>query len=562
MNYSWLIDQRKCIGCHACTTACKSENEVPLSVDRTWVKYVEKGTFPNAQRHFGVLRCNHCAKPPCVDICPVTAMFQRKDGIVEFNSDACIGCKACIAACPYDAIYIDPENGTAAKCNFCTHRLDVGLEPACVTVCPEEALIFGDLDDPTSRISQLVGRERTQVRKPEKNTDPKCFYIGADEAVLNPDVQMHDDSGLYMWSNQKCGSHGAQLDNNVFVPITKKSDSKEPSGLSLSDALNTVTGAKVAYDVPHHAPWGVDVSIYLWTKSISSGVVIVSWFVWALSVSGNLRLDLPGSSLSPFTIPGNLSLALDNPSWLLWQGPLLGLLFLALTGVFLVKDLDRPERFLTILTRPQFKSWLAIGAYIILVYSILLVLDLVTYLFGQVSSDAFKLCFSLSMPLAVMTAIYTAFLFGQAKGRDLWQSPLLPINLLLQALTAGAGTFLILTPLYGGAPELYSIFSWVLIASSLLQLSIVLMGEVMIEHPSKAQARAVKLMVKGPYKYDFWFSYALGGVLIPCSMLAYQNLSMFMSCELLYPLSGILALIGLFAYENSFVMAGQSVRLS
>src|SRR5262249_29845946 len=113
MNFAWVIDQRKCIGCHACTTACKSENEVPLSVDRTWVKYVEKGSFPNAQRHFGVLRCNHCANPPCVEICPVSAMFQRPDGVVEFNKNACIGCKACIAACPYDAIYIDPDDGTA-----------------------------------------------------------------------------------------------------------------------------------------------------------------------------------------------------------------------------------------------------------------------------------------------------------------------------------------------------------------------------------------------------------------------------------------------------------------
>lgn len=562
MNYSWLIDQRKCIGCHACSTACKSENEVPLSVDRTWVKYVEKGTFPNAQRHFGVLRCNHCAKPPCVDICPVTAMFQRKDGIVEFNSDACIGCKACIAACPYDAIYIDPENGTAAKCNFCSHRLDVGLEPACVTVCPEEALVFGDLDDPNSKISQLVGREKTQVRKPEKNTDPKCFYIGADEAVLNPDVQTHDDSGLYMWSNQKCGSHGAQLDNNVFVPITKSSDNG--SGLSLSDALNTVTGAKVAYDVPHHAPWGADVSLYLWTKSISAGVVLVAWFVWTLAVSGNVSFGLPASSLEPYAITDAIVLAAKSPDWLFWMAPVLGTLFLALTGVFLVKDLDRPERFLTILTRPQFKSWLAIGAYIILAYSIVLVLDIVAYVWGYATKQMglFELCFSLSMPLAAMTAIYTAFLFAQAKGRDLWQSPLLPINLLLQALTAGAGTFLILTPLYGGAPELYSIFSWTLIASTLLQLSIVLMGEVLIDHASKAQERAVKLMVKGPYKFDFWISYAFGGVLVPAALLASQNLNMFLNLEVVYPLSGILALIGLFAYENAFVMAGQSVRLS
>lgn len=561
MNYSWLIDQRKCIGCHACTTACKSENEVPLSVDRTWVKYVEKGTFPNVQRHFGVLRCNHCAKPPCVDICPVTAMFQRPDGIVEFNSDACIGCKACIAACPYDAIYIDPDNGTAAKCNFCTHRLDVGLEPACVTVCPEEALVFGDLDDPTSKISQMVGREKTQVRKPEKNTDPKCFYVGADEAVLNPDVQSHDSSGMYMWSNQKCGGHGPELDNNeIFVPITRK---EEPNGMSLSDALNSVTGAKVAYDVPHSAPWGLDVSMYLWTKSISSGVVIVSWFIWTMVLSGALIFTNELSSSSSLSL-GVLNLPIQSPDWLLWMSPLLGLAFLGLTGIYLVKDLDRPERFWTILTRPQFKSWLAIGAYIILFYSLILLASSGAYALGLSSGDMgiFNLCFSLSMPLAVMTAIYTAFLFAQAKGRDLWQSPLLPINLLLQAITAGAASLLVMASIIDKSPVLASVLGWIMIASSILHLSIVLLGEVMIDHPSKAQDRAVKLMVKGPYKKHFWLSYVATGTLVPATIVALQNLQIFHSCEILYPICGVLALIGLFAYEHSFVMAGQSVRLS
>ncbi len=139
MNYGFVIDNRSCIGCHACSTACKSENEVPLGVYRTWVKYTETGTFPNTQRHFQVTRCNHCANPPCVRICPTEAMYQRDDGIVEFDKDACIGCKACLQACPYDAIYIDPETRTAAKCHFCAHRLDLGLEPSCAVVCPEHA---------------------------------------------------------------------------------------------------------------------------------------------------------------------------------------------------------------------------------------------------------------------------------------------------------------------------------------------------------------------------------------------------------------------------------------
>jgi len=103
-NYGFIVDNRKCIGCHACTTACKQENEVPLSVNRTWVKTVETGHYPDTQRHFQVTRCNHCANPPCVRICPVSAMYQRKDGIVEFDPSICIGCKACLQACPYDAI--------------------------------------------------------------------------------------------------------------------------------------------------------------------------------------------------------------------------------------------------------------------------------------------------------------------------------------------------------------------------------------------------------------------------------------------------------------------------
>ena len=150
-----VIDHTRCIGCHACTTACKSENEVPLSVTRTYVKYVDTGFFPNTRRSFQVTRCNQCEDAPCVAACPTAAMHQRPDGIVDFDKSICIGCKACIAACPYDAIFINPEDHSAEKCNFCAHRLDVGLEPACVVVCPSEALLVGDMNDP---LSKEIGR--------------------------------------------------------------------------------------------------------------------------------------------------------------------------------------------------------------------------------------------------------------------------------------------------------------------------------------------------------------------------------------------------------------------
>jgi Fe-S-cluster-containing dehydrogenase component len=146
---SWIkvIDQTRCIGCHACSTACKSENQVPLSVNRTYVKSVDVGHYPDARRAFLVTRCNQCADAPCVAACPTSAMFQRPDGIVDFAKSICIGCKACMAACPYDAIFINPDDHAAEKCNFCAHRVDIGLEPACVVVCPTQAIMIGDRND-------------------------------------------------------------------------------------------------------------------------------------------------------------------------------------------------------------------------------------------------------------------------------------------------------------------------------------------------------------------------------------------------------------------------------
>ncbi|HWN82900.1 MAG TPA: 4Fe-4S dicluster domain-containing protein, partial [Candidatus Udaeobacter sp.] len=200
-----VIDHTRCIGCHACSTACKSENEVPLSVHRTYVKYVDIGQFPSARRAFQVTRCNQCAAAPCVTACPTSAMYARADGIVDFDKSVCIGCKACIAACPYDAIFINPDDNSAEKCNFCAHRIDMGLEPACVVVCPTEAILVGDLHDPESRVAQVVRREAVTVRRPEKETRPKLFYKGAHQATLDPLAATRPAGGLYVWSEQPSG---------------------------------------------------------------------------------------------------------------------------------------------------------------------------------------------------------------------------------------------------------------------------------------------------------------------------------------------------------------------
>ncbi len=184
-RYAMVIDLRKCIGCHACSVACKSENTVPLGVWRSWVKQVEQGRYPNTQRHFLPRLCNHCDKPACVEACPTGSAYKREeDGVILVHEDRCIGCKICMAACPYDARFFDPDKKTVGKCTFCLHRVLGGVVPSCVNTCQAGARIFGDLNDPTSDVAKLVAKEAVQVLKPELSTEPHVFYISADSRLM------------------------------------------------------------------------------------------------------------------------------------------------------------------------------------------------------------------------------------------------------------------------------------------------------------------------------------------------------------------------------------------
>lgn len=184
VRYAMVIDLRKCIGCHACSVACKSENNVPLGVWRSWVKQVERGRFPNTQRHLLPRLCNHCDRPACVEACPTQSAYQRDDGVVLVREERCIGCKLCMAACPYNARFLHPEDRIVNKCTFCVHRVDEGVVPACVNTCQGNARIFGDLNDSDSEVARLVAREPVQVLKPELGTKPRVFYIGADTGTM------------------------------------------------------------------------------------------------------------------------------------------------------------------------------------------------------------------------------------------------------------------------------------------------------------------------------------------------------------------------------------------
>jgi len=186
MEHRWamVVDLRRCVGCRACTVACKSENNVPGGVFRTWVRFAEVGTYPDTRPRFLPAFCNHCDIPPCVPVCPVLATYKRDDGLVLIDYDQCIGCGYCIQACPYGARFFNPVQRTADKCTLCAHRLESGQMPACVSTCIGGALTIGDMNDPQSGVSKLLARYPTGTLKPELGTDPMFFYIGLDGRLL------------------------------------------------------------------------------------------------------------------------------------------------------------------------------------------------------------------------------------------------------------------------------------------------------------------------------------------------------------------------------------------
>jgi Fe-S-cluster-containing dehydrogenase component/formate-dependent nitrite reductase membrane component NrfD len=507
-TFAFVIDNRKCIGCHACTVACKSEHQVPLGVDRTWVKYIEKGTFPNNRRFFSVMRCNHCERAPCVTICPVTALYHRDDGVVDFNAARCIGCKACMQACPYDALYIDPDDHTAAKCNFCAHRLDAGLQPSCVAVCPEQAIIAGDLDDPTSEISRLLDRHPVQVRKPEKGTRPKLFYIEADEASLVP---THTDAGgRGLWSRGE------------FV-----SGDGEPADTHARQALQVVAGAaRRVYDVrPRPPAWGWLVAWYTWTKSLATGAMLAV-----------LAVRLFSGEQAVARIGGRLAFV--------------ALAFLVATAALLVLDLKQPQRFLYVLLRPQWKSWLVRGAYGLTAYGALVV----AWRDAQ-WSGATQLADVLLWPtatLAVFSAVYTAFLFAQARGRDFWQNPLLALHLLAHALLAGGAMWLLAEISMTNVP---SAAPWYFTGGTLVFSLVALCAELVTTPPTTDAHLALDWIVRRPMGIWFWGAGIGAGHLLPIALLLSGT-------SYAAVLAAVLALMGMLVIERLWVLAPQQVPLS
>lgn len=181
-RYVLVIDLERCIGCHTCVIACKLENGIEkgsyIRVETIGGAHRDtpEGRHPHVSMHFLPVLCMHCDKPPCQDACPSKAIFKREDGIVLIDEDKCDGCQTCLVACPYGALVYDMGCNKVRKCTLCVDRVEEGLEPFCMICCETEAIYFGDLKDPSSSVSNILGQRRAAALKAEAGTLPAVYY--------------------------------------------------------------------------------------------------------------------------------------------------------------------------------------------------------------------------------------------------------------------------------------------------------------------------------------------------------------------------------------------------
>ena len=197
-KFGWLVDTRRCFGCHACEVSCKSENDVPLGHFIRQTIYKDVGEYPQVARVFLPMACQHCEDAPCIKACPCGALHKEVGGTVAVDYNVCSGHGTCVEVCPYGAIYLDPVAKQAVKCHNCYHRLEHDMEPACVPTCPSEALYFGDLNDPDSKINQAkaeleAGDGLTQLRD-ERETQPRMWFAGRAAAEIEERVPREGES--------------------------------------------------------------------------------------------------------------------------------------------------------------------------------------------------------------------------------------------------------------------------------------------------------------------------------------------------------------------------------
>jgi formate-dependent nitrite reductase membrane component NrfD len=469
-------------------------------------------------------------------------------------------------ACPYDAIYIDPEKKTAAKCHYCAHRTDIGLEPACVVVCPEHAIIAGDMNDPNSEISHLLATQDVTVRKPEQGTAPKLFYIDGHSVTLHP-TAVERAPKSFMWADvvaEDRGRGGESL--NLSSSNLQGLPWNGPIQFGMSQAGHMV---QVGYNAQHRVPWHWPVPAYLVTKGIGAGMFMLLALGWGLGW---------------FPFDGLTAVV----------GGFLSLLFIGLTTALLVYDLDQPKRFHYILLRPQWKSWLARGAVALIGFTVIVglwwLLETIAYFSGpdemsvtvtqggdvsfvmipiglQATVTAARpLLLWLGLPLAILVAVYTAFLFAQAEGRDLWQSPLLPLHLIVQSFVAGSGLLLILDLCLSVPGAIVRVAILAFFVALVVDLFVMLVGEFSIPHASEVAARAAHEIRSGRYRNHFWWGSIVLGHGVALGLAAVSSSQLLagsgQGTGVLGALAGVCAIVGLYLFEYAFVMAPQEIANS
>lgn len=404
-RWGMVVDINRCVGCQTCTAACKHTNDTPPGVQWRRVLDVEYGAFPNVERLFLVVGCQHCANPPCVPVCPTGATRQRADGLVTMDYDTCIGCGSCAVACPYQARTIvhdqewyfgrstpqeahvahDDRLGVANKCTFCIERIDqapaknlvpgVDLEvtPACATSCIAKAIRFGDFNDPASEVSQLVRDNRSFQMHAELGTDPQIRYL-------------------------------------YEVPISTPGRSPalaDTDDVALADPANPLVGARQKF-------WDYRAAMNFALGGMASGLATVAGlahFTGALSGEALQVLDVAAAAIMT-----------------------VGLFF-----VFL--KMGRKARFLKVLLRPQ-SSWMTRETYCVVLFYPAVAAGLIwpnvaLNLLATASAAGFLVC--------------QAMILHAAKGIPTWRVALIPWMLIATGLFEGTGLIAVVVAPSGGS---------------------------------------------------------------------------------------------------------------
>jgi hypothetical protein len=396
-------------------------------------------------------------------------------------------------ACPYDALYLNEDLGAVEKCHFCAHRVEKGLQPACVTVCPVGAIIPGDFDDPESRVSLIRRAQLLSVRRPEQGTGPNVMYIGANEVALRPGSAERPRS--YIWSQRR---------------NTKPEE--WPSGIATEPDSREVLNADAKVE------WGWPVGLYLLTKGIAGGAAMIAPFLGA-------------------SVP-----------W--WAPECIALLFTAITVFLLIEDLKKPMHFYKLFTRPNWNSWLVKGGIVLTAFGgISALILLLGYLGGF--GGVVQVLRWVNLPVAALVAGYTAFLFKQCKGRDLWEADGLLWHLLAQSVTAGAAAFLLI-----------GVANWVTVGGLVLGTITLL---VLHELPRAEKDRTENYHQAAGFLHEMRFAgisvdLPLSRFMFSVSALAFADLVF--GRGVAEPAFAVVVLVLLFGYEQAFVRAGQLPPLS